>query len=453
MSGTSLNHTSNGNLPSLLYKMINDSLWKSNTSASNISAGDNLMSMSSMPLSSLYIAWLSVAATIFIPGVLANGMILLALFKVEKLRVASNYLIGSLAVADLMMMFGMAGFIFSDLFKLDISRNVNKFLWPSFDLLIGSASIINLAGVSFDRATAVFNPLLYHERSNLGQTVFTIKCIWGYSLLLYVFSMLRCVIEAEAYRLTVLYVSYIFSFILPFGVIIVSYTLILSATIKNVKLSRSVERAVYNAAMRLNDEPSLKFARIRKLRIQEIKIAGNFIIILLPFVGCWGFFFGTHFYEDITKTSKRSDLYEWFLITLPWISSSINPLIYILSVSSLRNGCKKLLCKGRYLARARETIITTLQSKRSSAVDRGLYQVPAEKKSLLQRLSLSSAFTRKAKPNADQEVDAVRKTDSAIGTSEEKQFGENNFLMVKLSTVNGKYQERVTGEKINISIV
>ena len=413
-----------GNVSSILHKVfMNSSDTDYNASSTNNQLVDVHLMPSSQPFSTLYISWLCVAAIIFIPGVMANGMILLALFKIEKLRVASNYLIGSLAVADLMMMLGMAGFVLSDVFVFDISEKVNAFLWPSVDLLVGSASIINLAGVSFDRAVAVFKPLQYHERSNLKKTSLTIKSIWAYSISLFILSMLRCVIDAKAYNLAVLYLSYAFSFLLPFAVILISYVLILYATVKNVRLSRNVDSAVYNAALRLSDGANVKFARIRKLRIQELKIAGNFIIILLPFVACWAVFFGTHLYEDITMQYRRSDLHEWFLITLPWISSSVNPLIYILSVSSLRNGCKKLLCRGRYLSRAKETIITTLQSMRSSTVERGFYHVPTDKKSLFQRVSLLSKFSRKPKSGAGQEVAHVAKEFSVVEIAETKQVG------------------------------
>lgn len=429
------NESSLGNASILLYKVImNRSVLATGANASNNSMNFYGSNQSTMPLSSLYIAWLCISVIIFIPGVIANSMILAVVYKIEKLRIASNYLIGSLAVADLLMMTVMAGFVFSDVFLLDISANVNTFLWPSFDLFVGSASIISLAGVSFDRAIAVFNPLQYHETSHVNQAISIVKWTWFYSILTFILSMLRCVVKSKAYRFAVLYISYGLSFLLPFSVIVISYTLILSATIKNVKLSRSVEKAIVSAAFRLSDNASPKCSRVCRLRIQEIKIAGSFVIILVPFVACWGFFFGTHFYEDITENYSRSDLHEWFLITLPWVSSSINPLIYIISISSLRNGCKKLLCKSRYLARARESIATTLLSKRSSAIDGRLTHNHIERTSFLSKCGLPRAFTRTAKSNTEMERGCSERVDNLMSSPRDITLEHSNtqvHLVVK----------------------
>lgn len=449
MASSEVNSSFLVGMSSIIYKIArNESFIDDNQNKSG-----RLMVYDNIPkqLSPLYIAWLCVAGVILIPGVFANCMILAALFKVEKLRIASNYLIGSLAVADLMMMLGMVGFVLSDLLRLDISPKVNKFLWPSIDLMVGSASISNLAGVSFDRAVAVFYPMQYHERCNVKQAFFTIKCIWAFSLLMFVLSMLRCVIDIEAYHLSILYIGYVCSFILPFAVIMISYGLILSATIKNVKLSRSIEKAVYNAALRMSNNATLKNERIHKLRIQELKIAGNFIVILLPFVATWGFFFGTHFYEDITKKYQRSELHEWFIVTLPWISSSINPLIYILSIASLRTGCKKLLCGGSYFARAKETIIVTMHSKRSSAVDKGICQVSSEKRSLLGRIGCFSNLPKLAKLTSNQDEAPVRKKDSTVVVCDENLQGTGAIQLCCNSTKNVPHC--AVEEKNDISIV
>ena len=436
-----------GNASVRLYTTIaNISALKAVANASSDSEFSYHYHQGSMPFTPLYIAWLCISAIIFVPGVVANCMILAVIYKVEKLRVGANYLIASLAIADLLMMAVMAGFVLSDVFLLDISANVNGFLWPSFDLFVGSASLISLSGVSFDRATAVFNPLQYYERSSVRQAASFVKWTWLYSLLSFILSMLRCVVKSKAYRLAVLYISYGLSFLLPFSVIVASYTFILSATVKSVQLSRSVEKAVIDAAYRLSGDTSLRRSRIHKLRIQELKIAASFIILVLPFVACWGFFFGTHLYEDITKTYKRSDLYEWFLITLPCVNSSINPLVYMLSISSLRNGCKKLLCRGRYLARARESLMTTMLSKRGSAVDRGVCQSQVEKKSLLPKFSLPRAFTRKAKQNMDKELSDPNRNEKVLGSFGEKPsetIGSPTDVVMKSLAINGSCDEAV----------
>lgn len=351
--------------------------------------------MMSMPFSKLYIAWLCVAGILFIPGVLANGMIIYALIKIEKLRVPTNYLLASLAVADLMMMAVMAGFVFSDVFQVDIPHRVATYLWPSFDIFIGSASIMNLAAVSCDRALAAVRPLQYHDSLNVKQTFRAIRCIWGYSLVMFILSMLRCDIKTAGYRDGVLYTAYVGSFCLPCLVILVSYILILMSTIKNVKISRAIEKALYSAKWLTQGnqrgnaaEKSVENKRTRRLRLQEIRITTNLMIILLPFTAGWGFYFGTHFYEGIVGQYQRNDLYEWFLTIIPWFNSSVNPLVYILFTTALRKGCMKLLCRKRYLSQARETLLTNLVSKRNSSVDRPANHPSGERSSVWDRIFL-----------------------------------------------------------------
>ena len=445
------NNSTLANVSSLLSRVImNDSTLETGTNALNDSKSGYFYGPDSMSL--LYIAWLCIAAIIFVPGILANCMILAVILKIDKLRTASNHLICSLAIADLMMMIIMAGFVFSDIFMLDISASLNAFLWPSFDLFIGSASIISLAGVSVDRAIAVFKPLQYQEISNRKQAVTVVKFTWLYSIFAFILSMLRCVIEASAYRNAILYIFYVISFLLPFAIIIISYTFIVSATIKNVQLSRSTEKVAYNATFRLNGTSASKYARIRRLRIQEVKIAANFAIILLPFVTCWGFFFGTHFYEDVTKNYQRTDLYEWFLLTLPWMSSSINPLIYMLSISSLRNGCKKLMCKKRYLAQARESVITTLLSKRGSDVDEGACRSHAEKKSIFSKRSIAQKFARRSKSNREHAEDEFEMPDenviSPLNSNKVRQNKAPIHLVVKSLTFDRSCHEAQVAKSI-----
>ena len=353
-----------------LFKLLtNQSILHNNTNSNHTGNGTNPGQPIQSGFSTLYIAFLCVSAIIFIPGILANGLILFALFKIEKLRVASNYLIGSLAFADLLMIAVMAAFVFSDVFHIKFPLSIASFLWPSFDGLIGSASILSLAAVSFDRATAVVWPLHYHEKINNRQTTIAIRCIWGYSVGVFVFGMLRCAIHSKVYRDAFLYCAYFFSYGMPCAVIIASYLFILLATIRSVKVSRSIERSVLHATM--GDDEAQKRRRRRKLRLQEIKIASNLTIILLPFVAGWGFYFGTHFYESVTGSYKRSNLYEFFMILVPWINSTVNPLVYLMSTAALRKGCMKLLCRRRYYALvARETVMTNLQSKRCSAIEK-----------------------------------------------------------------------------------
>lgn len=111
----------------------------------------------------LYIALYVTAGIIILPGIAGNGLIIAAVTKVRTLRNATNYLLCSLAAADLLTMFVMVSFLLYDGLNLSLPANMHYWLFPSMDIAIASASIMSLAAVSFDRALAVMKPLRYNQ--------------------------------------------------------------------------------------------------------------------------------------------------------------------------------------------------------------------------------------------------------------------------------------------------
>ena len=295
----------------------------------------------------LYIALYVFAALLILPGLAGNSLIIAAVSKLRTLRSATNYLICSLAAADLIMMFVMVAFLIYDGFKLSLPDNIQFWLFPSMDIAVASASIMSLAAVSFDRGLAVLKPLHYDQLFNRRRAMHIIKGIWGYVMFIFILSVLRCKFSSEAYQYTVLTIAYIVGFIIPCGIVTVSYIIILCTTLRIIKMSKQLERSLRMSSV---DGANNKKQGKKKMQLHEAKVAVNLMLILVPFMAGWGFYFGTfwseHFNGDILT---RSAIYEWFLLVIPWFISSINPIVYILFTKMLRQGCRKMIRK--YLKR------------------------------------------------------------------------------------------------------
>ena len=328
----------------------------------------------------LFIACCVLAGLLFLPGVFGNGMIILSVLKIRKLRTPTNYLIASLAVADILMMFIMVAwlsFILTPPERMLISYQVYRFLFASLDLLVGSASIINLAAVSLDRGMAVVRPLHYQSMVNHTRIRRIIMFIWFYSILVFILNMFRAATHSRMYQQIVLYIAYAGGFAIPFFIIMSSYTVILLSAVKSMKITRALEKAMSSAVNHGARNRTEEAQTRRRMRTREIKVGINIMVILIPFVLGWGFFFGTLWYEEVTQNfNPRPDLYEWFLTVIPWFNSSINPIIYICLTKALRKGCRQLLCKQNPYGRPREnstfsrTLFFALSSKRTSLFER-----------------------------------------------------------------------------------
>ena len=299
-------------------------------------------SVDSQGLHPLYIALYVSAAVMILPGLAGNGLIIAAVTKVRTLRNATNYLISSLAVADLIMMFVMVSFLLYDGLELSLPDSMRFWLFPSLDIAIASASILSLASVSFDRALAVTRPLHYNQLFNRRRALHVIIVIWTYVIFIFTLSILRSEFFSTAYQYTVLTIAYLIGFIIPCVVVAISYAVILCVTLRIIKMSRRLEKS-----LRVNslDGESRKKQGKKKLQLYEAKVAVNLMLILVPFLVGWGFYFGTFWSEHINSdAARRPPIYEWFLLVIPWFISSINPVVYILMTKVLRHGCRKLIC-------------------------------------------------------------------------------------------------------------
>lgn len=117
--------------------------------------------------------------------ILGNVLVVLAVSLVEKLRTPSNYLIMSLACADLSV--AVLVMPFSLIYQIKgewVLGDVMCDVWTSSDVLLCTSSILNLCMISVDRYFAITKPLQYAMKRTPRRMMGTIVFVWLLSALI-----------------------------------------------------------------------------------------------------------------------------------------------------------------------------------------------------------------------------------------------------------------------------
>ncbi|XP_030075100.1 5-hydroxytryptamine receptor 1D [Microcaecilia unicolor] len=117
-------------------------------------------------------------ATIF-----SNVFVIITIFVTKKLRTPANYLIGSLAVTDLLVsLLVMPISIASTVSQTWNFGQIMCDIWLSSDITFCTASILHLCVIALDRYWAITDALEYCKRRTAGRAAVMIAVVWIISI-------------------------------------------------------------------------------------------------------------------------------------------------------------------------------------------------------------------------------------------------------------------------------
>ncbi|XP_069559132.1 trace amine-associated receptor 1-like [Brachyistius frenatus] len=288
---------------------------------------NNILTNSPSLICVLMYVFLALLSVITICG---NFLVMISIVYFKQLHTPTNYLILSLAAADLLV--GIIVFPFSMVFSL------SQCLYPEglickvhgiFHISLSTCSVLLLCCISVDRYYAVCQPLTYTTKINHYVVVIMILVNWGVSVLIGMFVIIvglnieiceeRCLIKVLISNT----IGPILSFYLPAIIMLCIYLKIFLVALKQ---ERSIQNTKSGAA-------------VSKM---ERKATKTLAVVLGVFLLCWTpFFLCIIFMPYIDDSVPGSVLETLFWLTLS--NSMLNPFIYAFFYSWFRSAFKMII--------------------------------------------------------------------------------------------------------------
>lgn len=275
------------------------------------------------------IALISTNSLTAVLGTFGNFLVIVAVLTSPRLRRCSNFLLVSLAVADLIVTVACAPLLVVMVGKLSLAKEcltTLELVYANVAHLSCSASIFHLAAISVDRFLAVVFPLRHGRIMKKFGLKIMLVAVWGTAIL---FTSLR----VPFYKETSLFAFALFA--LSYVIIIVSYASIVTFLVKEKrrkKYLRSTSSSVVVTSQ------------------VERRVAFTLAIVIGIFSACWLpliiSFFATG--KHLVKLHGRA--FMW-MRTLAVSNSAMNFLIYSWRIRDFRDAYARI-CRGIFGCRS-----------------------------------------------------------------------------------------------------
>ncbi|XP_018558956.1 trace amine-associated receptor 1-like [Lates calcarifer] len=267
--------------------------------------------------------------------VCGNLLVIISIIYFKQLHTPTNYLILSLAVADLLVGVLVLPLTteFSEttcLYHYDLFCKIRG----TFDVSLCTSSILNLCCISIDRYCAVCQPLTYRTKINNHVVLLMVLGSWGISALIGI-SFIIAGLQQEICFKTCLddviianIVGLIFAFYLPLIIMLCIYLKIFLVALRQA-------RSIHNT----NCQSTKSGATVSKM---ERKATKTLAIVMGVFLMCWLPFFLCTTIRSFSNVSVPVGLLE-LLNWLALSNSMLNPFIYAFFYSWFRVAFKMII--------------------------------------------------------------------------------------------------------------
>uniref|UniRef100_UPI0037E72E4A trace amine-associated receptor 1-like n=1 Tax=Semicossyphus pulcher TaxID=241346 RepID=UPI0037E72E4A len=291
----------------------------------------------------LRIALYMIFGIIVILTVCGNLLVTVSVAYFKQLHTPTNYLIFSLAVSDLLLgMLVMLPSMFQTIESCWYFGDVFCNIHLSSDVMLCTASILNLSFISVDRYYAVCQPLLYRRKISVHVVLIMILLSWSISALTgfgMIFLKLNILGVEEFYYNHVVceggcvlfqsglssVVSSVISFYIP-GIILLSVYL---------KIFLVAKRQFH----------SIQKAGCVSSNTNQTKATKTLAIIMGAFLSFWTPFFTCNIINPFINYSTPPELFVT-LLCVGYLNSTMNPIIYAFFYSWFRKAFQ-LLASGK----------------------------------------------------------------------------------------------------------
>uniref|UniRef100_UPI003AAD05AD trace amine-associated receptor 1-like n=1 Tax=Centroberyx gerrardi TaxID=166262 RepID=UPI003AAD05AD len=265
-----------------------------------------------------------------------NLLVIISIIYFKQLHTPANYLILSLAMADLLvgalvLPFSIAVSVNSCWYLADLICQIAR----SLDVSLSTSSILNLCFISIDRYYAVCQPLRYRTKINFHAVVIMILVSWGVSGLLGIGVIIMGLNEGKCE-------GRCFSFHIPIssiaGCILTFYLpviILLSIYLKIFLVAQRQARSIQNT----NCQNIKSGASVSKM---ERKATKTLAVIIGAFLICWTPSFIGMTLNPLSNYSIPIAVIEIFAL-FGWSNSVLNPFVYAFFYSWFRAAFRMII--------------------------------------------------------------------------------------------------------------
>ncbi|XP_075940221.1 trace amine-associated receptor 1-like [Anarhichas minor] len=265
-----------------------------------------------------------------------NLFVIISVSYFKQLHIPTNYLILSLAVADLLV--GVLVFPFSMTFTVTscwYHEGLFCKVRGSFDATLSTASILHLCCISIDRYYAVCQPLAYKSKVNdrvIGIMIlvsWAVAAIIGIGIIFAGFNQGKCEESCLIDSLISTTLAYIFSFYIPVSIMLSIY----------LKIFLVAKRQAISIQNTTGLSTKSSGATVSKM---ERKATKTLAIVLGVFLLCWTPYFLYLIFQPLTYNVTPIAVIE----TLNWLAlsnSMLNPFIYAFFYSWFRTAFRMII--------------------------------------------------------------------------------------------------------------
>ncbi|XP_046730083.1 trace amine-associated receptor 1-like [Silurus meridionalis] len=280
--------------------------------------------------------------------VIGNLLVIITVIHFRQLQTSTNYLVLSLAVADLLV----GGIVMPPSMIRSVETcwylgNTFCKIHSSLDVTVCTASIFNLCIISLDRYYAVCHPLLYHSKMTPDTVRFMIVVCWSISSAIgfgMIFLELN-VLGTEEFDYSHLfcegactvYQSKATAIIFPTLCFYIPAVIMLCVYLKIFRTAQRQAHAIQstNAQIKAAEEKP----RLSKV---ERKATKTLAIIMGVFLTSWIPYFTSNCIDPFTGYSVPPVLFDVF-IWAAYFNSTCNPIVYAFFYSWFRHAFRVIL--------------------------------------------------------------------------------------------------------------